>query len=404
MKKVVNWLRGTVTIQVEGPFLERYFNICAAAGIGFWAVRQLDGERAEVTLSRWDLCRAEALGEKALCTVQLVAEAGLPAFLRRFRWRYGMAAGALLVVFLLTVVSRFVLVVEVEGNETVSRSAILAQLQNHGFGVGSYGPDVDVRELSNQVLLDMKELSFLTVNITGIRATVIVRETDPVPEIVDENAIADVAAARDGVIVDMDVMSGRPVVSEGQAVLEGEVLISSLLVNEMGDGSGEVYSSRQIRARGEVWATTQRTLSAATPLQALQPDRSSGGQSGLALEILGRRFNFYRNSSNLDTGCDKIAILYPITLPGGEALPFGLWQLTWQNWRSEPASVNRESAEQFLQGLLTRRLETLLGEGEILSAQWQTEERDGAITVTLTAQCLEQIGRTVELEQAREEN
>lgn len=60
--------------------------------------------------------------------------------------------------------------------------------------------------------------------------------------------------------------------------------------------------------------------------------------------------------------------------------------------------VDPDSAEQMLREALTRRLEALVGEGEILSTQWEATDADGALTVTLTAQCLENIAQTVVLE------
>lgn len=396
MQQLVNFLRGTVTLRVEGPFLERYFNICAAAGMGFWNSRPISDTQMEVTISRWDRKQAEALAEKALCQVQVVGEAGLPAFFRQFRRRYGMALGALLVVGLFCILSQFVLVIEVEGNVQVSQSEIIAQLQRNGFRVGSYGPGVDVRAISNRVLLDMEELSFLTINITGIRAQVIVREADPVPEILDRDRPADIVADRDGVVVRVNLTGGRRVVEKGQAVLAGETLISGLFLNERGDGSGEVVSTKQVMAQGEVWAITSRTLQAVTPLQALQPGEE-GEQTGYGLTLLGRRLNFYGSSSNLDTECAKMSILYPITLPDGQQLPFGLWQIHWQPWTA--AQVNAESGELFLRNCLTQRLEALVGEGgQVMSTRWETERTEEAVTVTVTAQCLEQIGRTVYLD------
>lgn len=396
MQQLINFLRGTVTIRVCGPFLERYFNICAAAGLGFWGSRPISETELELTLSRWDLRRAKALAEKALCQVTVVRETGLPGLLRTFRRRYGMAVGVLLVALLLGVLSQFVLVVEVEGNVEVPTGTILAQLQRHGFGVGTYGPGVDVRDLSNRVLLDLEELSFLTVNISGIRAQVIVREADPAPEILDRNRAADVVADRDGVVVRVNLLGGRRVVEEGQAVLEGETLLSGLLLHELGDGSGTVASTDQVMARGEVWAITSRTLQATTPLQAFRPDEEAE-RTGYGLTVLGRRLNFYGDGSNSDTGCDKMSILYPITLPDGQQLPFGLWQVRWQPWTA--AQVDPESGELFLRRCLTQRLEALVGEGgQVLRIHWETRQTQGAVTVIAQAQCLEEIGRTVYLD------
>lgn len=396
MKRLINFLRGTAVLLVQGPFLERYFNICAAAGLGFWGSRPRSDQAMEITVSYRDRKRAMALGEKALCQVTLIRVEGLPAQLPRFRRRQGMVIGLLLVAGLFGVLSRFVLVIEVEGNVQVSQSTILAQLQRQGFGIGTYGPSVDVRDLSNRVLLEMEELSFLTVNLSGIRAQVIVREAEPAPEILDRSQPADVVARRDGVVVRVDCQGGRQVVQPGQAVLEGEVLLSGLLINERGDGSGEVVSTKQIMARGEVWALTRHTLQATTPLQALCPGEAAW-ETGYGLTILGRRFNFYGTSSNEDTECDKMSILYPLTLPDGQQLPFGLWKTQWRPWA--PAKVDGEGAELFLRRCLTQRLETLLGEGgQVMGTHWQTEQSEGAVTVTVEAQCLEQIGETILLE------
>ncbi|MCD8382484.1 MAG: sporulation protein YqfD [Clostridiales bacterium] len=387
-----------MTLEVWGPFLERFFNICAAAGLGLWDVETQEEHRARVTLALWNVRRARELAEKAGCETKETGRGGLPALLLQCRRRYGMGVGLIALTLLFGVLSQFVLVVEVQGNETVSASEILATLQSEGFGVGSYGPGVDVRALSNRMLMEMEELSFLTVNISGIRATVIVREADPVPEVVDERA-ADLAAARDGVIVRLDVTAGRTVVEEGQAVLAGEVLVSGLLKHELGDGSGTVWATQQVRAAGEVWAITRRTLSAVTPLETLVLDENGAVTEGWSVEFLKNRLNFYGNSSNLDRRCDKIAILYPLTLSDGTTLPFGVWKTTWQSWSDETGAVDPDWAEQLLRDALTQRLEAMVGEGEILSTQWEVTDTGGAMTVTLTAQCLENIARTVVLEQ-----
>ena len=38
MKRLMNFLRGMVTLSVTGPFPERLINLCAQEEIDFWAV------------------------------------------------------------------------------------------------------------------------------------------------------------------------------------------------------------------------------------------------------------------------------------------------------------------------------------------------------------------------------
>ncbi|MEI3112131.1 MAG: hypothetical protein V8S71_10100 [Oscillospiraceae bacterium] len=44
----------------------------------------------------------------------------------------------------------------------------------------------------------------------------------------------------------------------------------------------------------------------------------------------------------------------------------------------------------------------MVGEGEVLSKEWKTSERDSMLTVTLQASCNKEIGKTVELERESE--
>ena len=389
MGRLIRWLLGWVTVELSGPYPERWFNLCAVHSLPFWDAAPQNAQCARFTLPRYRLAQAKQLAEQSLSRLQVVEEGGLPAFLLRFRLRTGMIAGAILFFLLFTVLSRFIMVIDVEGNVTVSDASVIALLQRCGFGIGSYGPGVDVRELSNRALMQAQELAFLTVDISGIRARVVVREADPVPEITDDSVPSDIVAARDGWIVDLDVIAGQAELAQGDGVLKGEVIISHLLRNLKRDGSGEVVSTQSVRSKGQVWAVTKHTLSAALPLSALSP----GGErdTGYAGRLFNRRVNFYGNSSQRDRECAKIAILIPLRLPDGTALPFGLWRSQWQAWAGESA-LSPQAGAQFLKDILRTRLETALDGGEILSADWSVEERKGAVVVTLDARCLEQIG------------
>ena len=53
---------------------------------------------------------------------------------------------------------------------------ILRALEQNGVGIGTFSFSLDPEGLRNRVLLEIPELSWLTVNVSGCRATVQVRE------------------------------------------------------------------------------------------------------------------------------------------------------------------------------------------------------------------------------------
>lgn len=393
MRAVVRWLLGWVMVEVQCPWPERWFNLCGANGLPFWAVEPLGEDTVRLTLPRHRLKQAKALAEQALAVLTVVQEGGLPAFLLRFRRRTGMLAGAALFALLLTLLGQVVMVVDVEGNERMKDTAVIALLQRCGFGVGSYGPAVDVRELSNRALMEEEGLAFLTVDIRGIRARVIVREARPRPDIEDDRTPADVVAERDGWLVDIDSLAGQTMFQPGDAVLKGETVISHLLINLRRDGSGEVVSTMSVRAKGEVWAITRRHISAALPLTRLVPGETVSRRWGTAL--LGKRVNFFGNSSQRDRNCAKMTIRMRLRLRGGAPLPVCWREVHWREWTAGGETSPRQGAA-LLQEMLRSQLESALGEGQILSAQWQVQQSAGAVVVTLEARCLEQIGRSVD--------
>lgn len=399
MRKIVNFLQGSVRIRVIGAFPERFLNLCGTENFRFWDVEQENRQTFVVTIPRFYLSRAKKIAGQAMCTVEKVEDFGLPAFLFRFRSRYALLAGLFFAIFCAAILSQFILVVDVTGNTTLPDSVILTELESLGFGIGTYGPGVDRRTLANEALLRLRELSFLSVNISGVYAQVVVREATAPPELEDRWAPTDIVAATDGVVVDVDPLIGKPLVEEGDAVLAGEVLISSVETYESGDGTGQVLSSSQVRAEGQVWAQTFREVRAATPLSALAKKASGREKTVYALKFLKHTIKFYQNSSISELTCDKIKHAYALTLPGGTVLPLA-WEVTeLVEYETASAAIDRDSAEAYLKNQLDLRLAALIGEdGQVMSRNLTYEETDGTLTATLKASCLEQIGRAVPLE------
>ena len=401
MQKAVNFLRGSVRLEVSGPYPERFFNICAAENLGFWAVQRVDGTTVRLTVPRRERKRAAALGRRCMSEVRPVRERGLPEFLLRFRRRYGMLAGLFLALMAAVVLSRFVLVVEVTGNETVPTAAILAELREAGFGVGSYGPRVDERAVSNRVLLRMEELGFLSINLHGVRAQVVVREAARAPEVADPGAAADIVAARDGYVLDVDALAGEARVQPGQAVLAGEVLISGLVTCESGDGSGNIASSYQVAAKGRVWAQTRRTYTARTPLTAWGKAYTGRERTRWSLRILDQCVKISAKAFQPFENYDTIIEVSSLTLKSGLTLPVALVKTVCAEYVPEARAVTEESAEAYLRAELTRRLNEALGDGgEVLDLTWSADRTGDALTVTVEAVCREEIGRTVPLSPA----
>ena len=139
MKRLMNLLRGTVALCVTGPFPERLLNLCAQHRLDFWRLEWLDDHTVRFTARRSQFRRLEALAERVECEISVEQRRGLPDFLLRFRARYAFLVGLALALGAVAFLSRFVLTIQVSGNERLPTAVILSQLRQLGVYPGVYG-------------------------------------------------------------------------------------------------------------------------------------------------------------------------------------------------------------------------------------------------------------------------
>lgn len=394
MQKLINFLRGSVRLEITGAFPERFINLCAQRGLGFWGVEWLGGGVLRITVTRRDLRRAEDIGEKALCHVERLTPRGVPFFLSRFRRRYAFMAGLALSLLAVSILSRYVLVIEVSGNTAVSSAVILSELWRQGLRPGVYGPAIDARQIGNQTLLQLPELSWMSINLHGTRAAVEVREAVKAPEVVDETQLGDIKATASGIITHMEVENGQARFTEGQTVVEGEVLIAGNVQFDPPEYSGLATTYTQVRAIGRVYARTWRTLTAEIPLESTVKSYTGQEETRYCLLFLDRLINIYPNSGISFEKYDKIKETWPLSLGEEWQIPIALSRVTARDYTLTTAGLNPEAAQTMLEEQLEQQLLNQLGDdGEVESIAYTATRRDGMLLVTLTAECREQIGK-----------
>ena len=394
MKRLINYLLGMVRLTVTGPFPERLMNLCAQSRLDFWAVEWLDEHSVRLTTRRGALNELNELAEKVGCAVQVEKSRGLPDFLARFRTRYAFLAGLALTLCAVAFLSRFILVIEVTGNEQVPTAVILSQLRQLGVRPGVYGPALDRQQIAQEALLGLDGLSWMGINLHGTRLEVIVREAVPQPERVDETGYYDIVAEADGIITHVEAEQGDAAVREGDTVAAGDTLIAGLVTLEPPLYSELPTRYYETHARGRVWARTWRTLTAAIPLTAQVKTYTGEEKTVWSVNILGNQVEIFGNSSISWPFYDKITTVRQGRLPTGEVLPISLRQETFRAYDVTEVSVDLQAAQSLLEEQLLRQLEQLVGEdGEVRSTQTRAWVDGTMLNVTLESECLEEIGR-----------
>lgn len=392
MKRFIQFLRGTVSVVITGVEPERILNFCARAGVLFWGVERQDGFTLTMKVTGRGFPVLIGLATQAQCTLEVSRRAGLPFFILRFRKRYALLAGFLLCLGIITIFSRFIWVIDVSGNDRVSTTEILSELRRKGVRPGVYGPSIAQRELSNEMLLSMEELSFFSLNLHGTRAEVLVREKEPKPELLQENVPTDVRARATGIITHMEVLTGEPLYREGDTVVEGEILVrGAVQVSKEGEPQEFLWTHAQARVTARTW----HTISAEIPLRAQVKDYTGEENVRFSLNMLGKRIKFYGNGGISFPKYDKIIETKTWGLSEEKFVPVTLTKETIRQYEWREAEMDTAMAEALLRERLLSTLQAGMKEGTVLKTDYVTQMDAEFLTVTLLAECTEEIDQIV---------
>lgn len=278
---------------------------------------------------------------------------------------------------------------EVTGNDTVPTETILRALEDYGITVGSPGLNIDQERLRNHVLLELPDISWLVVNVKGYTAHVQVVERLRPPQILSDDDVSNVVAARDGLVTKIQVLDGKGQVQQGNTVVKGQLLISGI-------ADSAQSGMRLMHSQGEVWARTWYDLSVLVPLTAEMQTVEEEGSVHISLDFGKRRIKLYAKGSMMTSGCDKIIKYKSLTLPGGFLLPITV--VTERTVRHATTSVQRTAEQAYEEGkaeLLALLQQQMTESGSVTETRFAAAQQGDYLLVTLRAECLEQIGQQV---------
>ena len=387
LTRLINPLRGQVRVRAECAFPERVLNLCGAQDLAFWDLEWESPTAFTCRLSRRDWRALREAGKKLDCTFDLVGREGAPYFLFRFRHRQALLVGLVGCALALFLGSFFIWDFQVEGNVTVPTERILRALEKNGVTLGTFGLSLDGEDIRNHVLLDVPELIWIAVNVSGCRAEVQVRERTPPPVMVDRREPCNLVARRAGLVKNVQTIGGVACVVPGSAVTEGQILIS-------GVEDTDTVGARVLAGLGKVEARTWYDFTASMPLTVLEKRYTGKEKTGVSLIFGSRRIKFFSNSSIDGTEYDKITSRHPLNLLG-VPLPVTVVTETWRFYEAVPRARTAAEAEKAAEALLTAQLrEQVEPYGEVKSTLCSSRQRGNTLVVTLSAECLEEIGKT----------
>lgn len=251
MLRFYHFLIGYLTVILTGKNCENVLNAAARERISFNDLHYRKGSiEGKITVSDFRRLRYCIRGTGA--RVHITGKHGMPFIINRYRHRIGFFAGLALFAAVIYTLSLFVWSIEVTGNHKVTREAVISACNELGITEGAYKNSIDPKIDAQRLLLCSDGLAWASITIEGSVLTVNVSEIKN-QQGSDEEPCNLIAAA-DGIISRIDLTDGNALVSVGDAVKKGDLLVSGIFERLSG--------TEFVASEGTVDAITTRTFTA----------------------------------------------------------------------------------------------------------------------------------------------
>lgn len=385
MSRLYDLARGTARLEISGAQPERLLNFCAQNGIEFWDTSPNADFCVQITVHASDYPLLQSQNGKNGCEIKLLAARGGKNISRSMRRRFALCVGVGVCIILLALSSLFVWQIDIDGNEKLSDAEILRALSECGVENGVFWPGLSSDEVRNDMLTLMPDIAWLSVNVCNSRAEVVIHERINKPEIVDEAQRADIIASKAGYIIKLSVLEGKPLVAVGDTVSKGDTLIFGTMDSETAD-------DRHVHSMGTVTARTWYEINAQTPLYETVKGEKRHVKTKYSLVFGKKRIKISSDSRNNSSSCDKINRLRYASIGGAFTLPVGIIKEECTEYELQRKPIDENAAVERLKQNLLKELKRRIGDGSISTYSFSVSKDESILTVTLRAECVEDIG------------
>ncbi|NLW44360.1 MAG: sporulation protein YqfD [Syntrophomonadaceae bacterium] len=247
----LDYLGGVITVRVRGPYPEKIINLALSRGLFLSDIKR-DGQDVYFSMRRSGYKALAAIAEKFGYQVEILSRKGFPYYRRTLRRRWMMLIGALVFVLVLYILSSFVWSLEVIGTNNVKTEAVLRSAANFGLHRYAFKGSLNRTHIEEGILREIPELSYVEVNIKGVKATIkVVEKVLPGDQFTGP---CNLVAKRGGIVEEVMVLDGTAMVQKGDTVGAGSILISGTIIPQGEYPDDMIPPPRLVRAQGVVKA------------------------------------------------------------------------------------------------------------------------------------------------------
>lgn len=381
--KISNYLKGCISILIEGLFPERFINLCTKNKINLWNIRRESKTNITADIAINDFKKLRKISKNSRCKIHILKKHGIRFFIYKHRKRKALVIGFAIFFTMLWFLTQFIWIIEITGNEKIEDKVIMEYAQKAGLKTGMPTLAVNSDYIQNYIMTNMNDISFVSVNRVGTTVNIDIREREEKREHFDKYTPSNIIASKSGVIESILVQSGTAAVKKGDVVYKGQLLVSGAADNKY---LGIKYSNSDADIRARVWH--EKTVS--LPYYIEEKSVTGNIKNKRKIRFFNFSINLYIKNKILFEKYDILSYTNYISLGGGKILPIGIETNRYEEYELKRTKLTEEQTKE----LLLKELNELYKDSEIISRTFETKDNK----MTVIFECIEDIGQEEELD------
>ena len=228
---------GYVRIKIWGSGVERFMVMCSRKKMLLWDM-EAKGKYIFANMKRKDFLNCRKLARKAGIRAVVVERHGLPFFMPKIMKRSFMLVGFLLFLVVWLISTNMLLHIKVEGNHSISKDVFRDFLKEQDIYIGMWKKDISIEKLEKEIRKNFDLVTWTSGKLDGTVLIISMKENEKLIPKETEKLLygSSIYALADGIVEDIYVRNGIPMVKKGTEVKKGDLLV---------DGKVPVYHQDQ---------------------------------------------------------------------------------------------------------------------------------------------------------------
>lgn len=385
--KLIRSLKGYIIFSATGGFIERLINLIVRNDINIWDIEKKD-EIFYIKALAKDYKLIKNISKKTQVKTRVIERIGISFLINKYKKRLGILIGVFVLIIFLIFIRNFVWDIEIIGIKELNEQYVLSSIENLGIKKWAYIPSIDFKTIKQQAIIDIDGISWISINNIGSKISIEISESVDAPKIEDKENPINIKAAKSGKILQFNVLEGEGTVKVGDFVLEGDLLVSGIYNDSLGNNLLR-------HSKAQIIAQTEYKNIISVNFESEEKKYKNKQKNRYILDIFGIKIPMYiatdvKGTYDLETKYRSIKLF-------GIELPIGSYINNYKFYDKEIVKLDQDESRKLLEEKSREYEEQNFKDTKIIDKQLIETVEDDKISWEISYICEEDIGLSEEI-------